>query len=95
MCASKQPVVDLSSLKNEMRTTPYHFNLLSDKERLKAFHEAIMEKATENSYGIFDASKSEILKAVKHEVFGQSKSEILKAVKHEVFGQSKSEILKA
>ena len=45
MCAFKQPMDDLKSLKTELRTTPYHFNLLSDEERLTAFHEAIMEKA--------------------------------------------------
>lgn len=52
MCALKQPVVNLSSLKNKMRTTPYHFNLLSDEERLRAFHEAIMEKARGVVYDI-------------------------------------------
>jgi len=52
MCASKQPVVNLSSLKNKMHTTPYHFNLLSDEERLRAFHEAIMEKARGVVYDI-------------------------------------------
>lgn len=45
MCAFKQPIEDLISLKSKMRTTPYHFNLLSDEERLTAFHEAIMENA--------------------------------------------------
>lgn len=45
MCAFKQPMDDLKSLKNEMRTTPYHFNLLCDEERLNAFYEAIVEKA--------------------------------------------------
>jgi predicted RNA methylase len=93
MCASKQPVVDLSSLKNEMRTTPYHFNLLSDKERLKAFHEAIMEKAAEHF--MFEAVKIQrILKTVKHEVFGPTN---LRFVADEIHfpRQSKSEILKA
>ena len=35
-----------------MRTTPYHFNLLCDEERLNAFHEAIMEKAYGTVYDI-------------------------------------------
>jgi predicted RNA methylase len=52
MCALKQPTVDLKSLKTKMRTTPYHFNLLSDEERLTAFHEAIIEKAKGTVYDI-------------------------------------------
>ncbi|MEN4007138.1 MAG: 50S ribosomal protein L11 methyltransferase [Methanobacteriaceae archaeon] len=56
MCTLKRSVVNLNSLKNKMRTTPYHFNLLSDEERLRAFHEAIMEKAGE--YDVFWASKA-------------------------------------
>jgi predicted RNA methylase len=52
MCALKQHIVDLKSLKTKMRTTPYHFNLLSDEERLAAFHEAIVEKAKGIVYDI-------------------------------------------
>jgi predicted RNA methylase len=52
MCAFKQPIGDIMSLKTKMRTTPYHFNLLSDEERLTAFHEAIMEKARGTVYDI-------------------------------------------
>lgn len=52
MCALKQPIVDLKSLKTKMRTTPYHFNLLSDEERLTAFHEAITQKAKGIVYDI-------------------------------------------
>lgn len=52
MCALKQPLWDLSSLKTKMRTTPYHFNLLSDEERLTAFYEAIKEKADGTVYDI-------------------------------------------
>lgn len=52
MCALKQPLEDLKSIKTKMRTTPYHFNLLSDKERLTAFHEAIMKKAKGTVYDI-------------------------------------------
>lgn len=35
-----------------MRTTPYHLNLLSDKERLLAFNEAIKEKTKGTVYDI-------------------------------------------
>lgn len=52
MCAFKQPLDDLKSLIYKMRTNPYHFNLLSDKERLTAFHEAIKEKAHGTVYDI-------------------------------------------
>ena len=52
MCALKQPSEDFSSLKARMRTTPYHFNLLSDTERLSAFLEAIKEKAKGTVYDI-------------------------------------------
>ncbi|MGZ7044597.1 MAG: 50S ribosomal protein L11 methyltransferase [Methanobacterium sp.] len=45
MCAFKKSIDDLKSLKTKMRNTPYHLNLLSDEERLNAFHEAIIEKA--------------------------------------------------
>jgi predicted RNA methylase len=43
---------DQSILNINMHTTPYHFNLLSDKERLLAFHEAIKEKAKGTIYDI-------------------------------------------
>ena len=36
--------------KIKMRTTPYHLNLLSDKERVLAFYEAIKEKAKGTVY---------------------------------------------
>lgn len=39
-------------LKTEIRTTPYHRNLLSDKERVLAFQEAIKEKAKGTVYDI-------------------------------------------
>jgi len=52
MCAEKLLFEDLSSLKFKMRTTPYHFNLLSDEERLSAFFEAIKEKAKGTVYDI-------------------------------------------
>ncbi len=45
MCAFKKPIYDLKSLKNQMRTTPYHFDLIWDQERLSVFHEAIIEMA--------------------------------------------------
>lgn len=40
------------SIQTRMRTTPYHLNLLSDKERLTAFNEAIEEKAKGTVYDI-------------------------------------------
>lgn len=52
MCALKQPSDDFLSLKAKMRTTPYHFNLLSDTERLSAFLEAIKQKAKGTIYDI-------------------------------------------
>ena len=52
MCALKQHLEDFKSLKTKMRTTPYHFNLLSDEERLTAFTEAIKEKANGIVYDI-------------------------------------------
>ncbi len=52
MYAKKLFFRDLSSLKFRMRTTPYHFNLLSDKERLSAFYEAIKDKAKGTVYDI-------------------------------------------
>jgi len=52
MCALEQPIEDLNSLKTKMRTTPYHFNLLSDEERLTAFYEAIKEKANGTVFDI-------------------------------------------
>jgi predicted RNA methylase len=52
MCAFNKYIVDLKSIKNKMRTTPYHFNLLHDEERLNAFHEAIMKKAKGTVYDI-------------------------------------------
>lgn len=52
MCAQKRASEDLSSLKAKMRTTPYHFNLLSDTERLSAFLEAIRQKAKGTVYDI-------------------------------------------
>ena len=52
MCAFKKSLDDLNSIKNKMRTTPYHSNLLSDKERLLVFHEAIKEKAKGIVYDI-------------------------------------------
>lgn len=48
----KNKFEDQSLLKLKMRTTPYHSNLLSDKERLLAFHEAIKEKAKGTIYDI-------------------------------------------
>ncbi len=45
-------IEDQSILKIKMHTTPYHFNLLSDKERLLAFHGAIKEKTTGIVYDI-------------------------------------------
>ncbi|MGB9979911.1 methyltransferase domain-containing protein [Methanobacterium sp.] len=39
-------------IKTKIRTTPYHLNLLSDKERILAFHEAIKEKAKGTIYDI-------------------------------------------
>jgi predicted RNA methylase len=39
-------------LKTKIRTTPYHLNLLSDKERVVAFQEAIKEKAKGTVYDI-------------------------------------------
>lgn len=44
----KNEIKNQSFLKTKMRTTPYHYNLLSDRERLAAFYEAIKE----NSRGI-------------------------------------------
>lgn len=52
MCALKQPSEDILSLKAQMRTTPYHFNLLSDTERLSTFLEAIKQKAKGTVYDI-------------------------------------------
>jgi len=52
MCAEKQLFEDISSIKSNMRTTPYHFNLLSDEERLSCFFEAIKEKAKGIVYDI-------------------------------------------
>ncbi|MGF7118732.1 50S ribosomal protein L11 methyltransferase [Methanobacterium oryzae] len=52
MCALKQPSEDFLSMKAKMRTTPYHFNLLSDTERLSAFLEAIKQKAKGTVYDI-------------------------------------------
>lgn len=43
---------DLSIFKIKMRTTPYHLNLLSDKERVLAFQEAIKEKSRGIVYDI-------------------------------------------
>jgi predicted RNA methylase len=48
----KNELEDQLIIKTKMRTTPYHFNLLSDKERLLAFHEAIKEKAKGTIYDI-------------------------------------------
>ncbi len=39
-------------IKTKIRTTPYHLNLLSDKERILAFQEAIKEKAKGIVYDI-------------------------------------------
>lgn len=39
-------------IKTKIRTTPYHLNLLSDKERVLAFQEAIKEKAKGTVYDI-------------------------------------------
>ena len=39
-------------LKTKIRTTPYHLNLLSDKERVVAFQEAIKEKSKGTVYDI-------------------------------------------
>jgi len=52
MCAFKKSLDDLNSIKNKMRTTPYHFNLLCDEERLNAFNEAIIETAKGTVYDI-------------------------------------------
>jgi predicted RNA methylase len=52
MYAKKLLFEDLSSIKFKMRTTPYHFNLLSDEERLSAFFEAIKEKCNGTVYDI-------------------------------------------
>lgn len=52
MCAPERPSEDFLSLKAKMRTTPYHFNLLSDTERLTAFLEAIKQKAKGTVYDI-------------------------------------------
>jgi len=48
----KDKFEDQSLLKIKMCTTPYHSNLLSDKERLLAFQEAITEKAKGTIYDI-------------------------------------------
>ena len=52
MCAKKQLLEDPSSIKFSLRTTPYHFNLLRDEERLSCFFEAIKEKAKGIVYDI-------------------------------------------
>jgi predicted RNA methylase len=52
MCAFNKHIDDLKSFKNKMRTTPYHFNLLSDEKRLNAFYKAIKEKAKGTVYDI-------------------------------------------
>lgn len=52
MCASKQPINIIKSLKSKMRTTPYHHNLISDEHRIVAFYEAIKEKARGTIYDI-------------------------------------------
>lgn len=52
MCAEKKLFEDISSIKFNMRTTPYHFNLLSDEERLSCFFEAIKENAKGTVYDI-------------------------------------------
>jgi len=52
MCAKKQPFEDPSSINFSLRTTPYHFNLLRDEERLSCFFEAIKEKAKGIVYDI-------------------------------------------
>ncbi|WP_414468445.1 methyltransferase domain-containing protein [Methanobacterium sp. ACI-7] len=52
MCALKQPIDDLKSLKRIMHTNPYHFNLLSDEERITSFKEAIEQKARGTVYDI-------------------------------------------
>lgn len=48
----KNEIENQSFLKTKMRTTPYHYNLLSDRERLAAFYEAIKENARGTVYDI-------------------------------------------
>jgi predicted RNA methylase len=48
----KNEVENQSFPKIKMHTTPYHYNLLSDKERLSAFYEAIKENARGTVYDI-------------------------------------------
>jgi len=48
----KNKFEDQSLLEMKMHATPYHSNLLSDKERLLVFHEAIKEKAKGIIYDI-------------------------------------------
>ena len=43
---------ELELIKTKIRTTPYHLNLLSDKERVLVFQEAIKEKAKGTVYDI-------------------------------------------